>query len=227
MSFVSSLDCSGDGDVVFIVDSSGSVGHDNFEKMRTFVYDCLRYMHIGNSRYQAALILYSDNAWIEYNLTTYRKEEDILNATRRVRYLYGATNTADALRVMRTTVFKDGNGNRGGVQDIAILITDGISNVNTRATLEEARRAKNEGITIAGVGVNLQSRRDLQELQDIVSEPHSRFAHELLEFDDLENFAVRFMYELCAGDDGILITRSENKGVYRCCFKFVYKVLTA
>ena len=192
-------DCHGEADIAFILDSSGSVGHENFAKMRNFVHDIIKYLKIGESRYQAALIVYSELAWTEYNLTTYRTQEDILYATMRARYIYGSTNTADAIRLMRNGVFAPGNGNREGIQNLAVLITDGISNVNTRATIAEARIAKNAGITIAGIGVALESRRELEELQDIVTEPASRFAVQVTDFEDLEELTEQFVYALCSG----------------------------
>lgn len=44
------------------------------------------------------------------------------------------------------------------MQDIVILITDGLSNINHERTLPEARRLKKTGAIITGIAVNLQNR---------------------------------------------------------------------
>lgn len=41
--------------------------------------------------------------------------------------MHGTTNTADALRYMRETMFRPENGDRPEYQNVAILITDGRS----------------------------------------------------------------------------------------------------
>ena len=60
-------------------------------------------------------------------------------------YFYGSTHTSAALRRMRTRMFTKEHGDRENVQNIAIVLTDGISNVNHEATIKEARSAKRQG----------------------------------------------------------------------------------
>ncbi len=45
------------------------------------------------------------------------------------RYLDERTNTAAALRYMTDTMFSAGNGDRSGIPNVAIVITDGVPNV--------------------------------------------------------------------------------------------------
>ena len=117
-----------------------------------------------------------------------------------MRYVYGSTNTAAALYALRTQVFAPGNGNRPSVQDIVIVIVDGTSNVNGSLTIPEARLVKNSGATIAGIGVGLGDRRELEE---IVSHPASRFAKYVASFDHLEDIAPLFVHGLCRGIQGL------------------------
>ena len=49
---------------------------------------------------------------------------------------------------MRSQQFIEANGDRPGVPNVAILITDGASNVNEQNTIPAAQYAKEKGITI-------------------------------------------------------------------------------
>ena len=48
--------------------------------------------------------------------------------------------------MMRRELFSSGRGDRTGVDNIAILVTDGYSNVERHNTIPEAERAKDDGI---------------------------------------------------------------------------------
>ena len=68
---------------------------------------------------------------------------------------YGSTNTADSIEAMRNEMFTAENGDRPDVRNMAIIITDGVSNINSRRTIPEADLAKEEGIHIYTVGIGL------------------------------------------------------------------------
>lgn len=75
---------------------------------------------------------------IQFHLNQYSNKADIFNAIDSIPYIYGSTNTADALRTMHTVMFTALNGDRDSVPNTAIVITDGISNINSRRTVSEA-----------------------------------------------------------------------------------------
>ena len=54
----------------------------------------------------------SDQATVEFYLNTYSTKREIIDAIRRVRYDYGHTNTAAALRRTRTEVYTPIHGDR-------------------------------------------------------------------------------------------------------------------
>ena len=61
----------------------------------------------------------------------------VRDAVTNIAYTRGTTNTAEALRYSRETMFTSNNGERDGVPNIMIVITDGGSN-NKEETLEQA-----------------------------------------------------------------------------------------
>ena len=53
----------------------------------------------------------------------------------------GTTNTAAALSYVRNTMYTSANGERNGVRNVVMVLTDGVSNSKTQ-TLENARLAR-------------------------------------------------------------------------------------
>ena len=114
-------------DVVFVLDISGSVDTVynlliNFTKHAVMGLP----MHFGRTR--VGLISYSDRAKMEFDLNDYTEKKEILNAMV-VAKPGGATNTQAALRMMHQDMFSNYRGDRDGVDNVAIVISDGMSNV--------------------------------------------------------------------------------------------------
>ena len=78
-------------------------------------------------------------------------------------------NLQAALNTMRTAVFNASFGDRNGVQNIAILVSDGNSNVLQSNTIPEASLAKAAGITILSVVTG--SSPNISEMTAIASDP--------------------------------------------------------
>jgi hypothetical protein len=55
---------------------------------------------------------FSDRANIEFYLNTYSSKQEIIDAIRRIPYIYGYTNTAHALFRTRTEIYSNVNGDR-------------------------------------------------------------------------------------------------------------------
>ncbi len=67
----------------------------------------------------------------------------------------GRTNTAEGLTEMRRNMFTPLNGDRSGDPNIAIVITDGRSNIDRFKTIPAAEDAKGSGIDIFAVGEHI------------------------------------------------------------------------
>ena len=67
-------------------------------------------------------------------------------------YRYGDTYTSEALRITRQYLFNDYWGDRPDVQNFAIVITDGISNIRNWRTIPEAHETRDAGIHMFSIG---------------------------------------------------------------------------
>ena len=72
----------------------------------------------------------------------YTTSRDVMAAVDRIPYIYGSTNTADALKSMSEVMFTPANGDRPDAPNVCILLTDGVSNINSRRTIPEAEAAR-------------------------------------------------------------------------------------
>ena len=115
-------------------------------------------------------------------------------------YLRTRTNTADGLETLRTEVFTEENGARASnlaVPRVAVVITDGRSNINASRTVLEAQALRADGVTVYSVGIG--RRIVLSELKEIASSPDNVMllnGFDVTEFDGLRS---RISADACVG----------------------------
>ena len=66
---------------------------------------------------------------VNFRLDAYNRKSDILNAIAYLPQSGGRTNTAAGINTMRSDVFTK-TGDRAGIKNVAILLSDGNTNVN-------------------------------------------------------------------------------------------------
>ena len=101
-------------DMVFVIDSSGSIGSANFEKVRQFVKDVINAFDIGLDKTRVGVVQYSSSNLITrvFDLNTYNNKADMLDAVTRMPYYAGSTRTDLALDTMTNVSFTAVNGAR-------------------------------------------------------------------------------------------------------------------
>jgi len=90
---------------------------------------------------------------LQFHLNQFTNVQSLVNAVRQIQYCRGNTNTTGGLRLARTEIFNAANGDRSGVPNVLVLITDGNPTREVDQLDEEVRRIKRLGVTIVGVGV--------------------------------------------------------------------------
>ena len=122
---------------MFVLDTSGSIGINNFQAVREFVASVSMVLNVSSTRSQVAVILYSSNALIHFNLTMHSDATALNDAIQSIPYLGGGTNTAGALNLLQSSYFDGSLGIRDGYEHYAIVFTDGQS-ADTNATIDAA-----------------------------------------------------------------------------------------
>ncbi|KAK7494669.1 hypothetical protein BaRGS_00014067, partial [Batillaria attramentaria] len=156
------------GDIVFVLDSSVSVGSEDFEFLKQFVTALVSDFDVGPDTVRVGVMKYSDNSSTEFNLIDSASDNDLNGTISGIVYEMGITNTGSALDYLRTSMFTPENGDRPNVPNVGIVITDGKSS-DPAETVMAARAARDAGIILFAVGVG--SKIDVSELDEIATDP--------------------------------------------------------
>ena len=167
-------DCQNPIDLAFVLDSSGSVSHANFQLGLQFIIKVCEYFDIGYPHgTRVAVIRYSSAASILIRFNTYINKEDVLNAIRAITRQVGSTRTDLALLLANRELFNDSdNGVRPkdlGVPRVLVLLTDGRSTSGIKKVFEQSNLLRQEGVNIFAMGIGRTINKD--ELNIIASDP--------------------------------------------------------
>ncbi len=149
-------------DLCLIIDSSGSIrdnnpkdgSHDNWILQLEFLSTLVGAFSIGLDATRVGAVVFSEQVILEFALDAYDNANDIKNAIESIRYLGQTTNTPAALIETRRNCF-GGSGDRSNVDNLAIMITDGLPFPSTRRgpAIEEAKLLRDSGVTMISIGV--------------------------------------------------------------------------
>ena len=156
-------------DLVFVLDSSGSIGSTNFRTIRNFVNTFVNTLEIGPTRSQVGVIRYSGSAQVLFNLNTYSDRTSLMSAVSNIRYTRGGTDTADALYLLAIQGFVGARPLSEGVPRVAIVVTDGMSNNPAETVIAAQALRQNELITTYAVGIG---GANITELNAIATKPN-------------------------------------------------------
>ena len=185
-------------DVVFVLDSSGSIGREYYQTAKDYVYNFTESLLSGDSDSRVGVITYSDIARVDIELDT-RERETLLEEIRNLPYIAESTNTPDALCLLKSRPWRESVS----VVRTAVVLTDGRSNEESErcipgtlnSTAEEVH-SLHPPVTVFAVGV---SSYVLEELHIIAS-------NQML-VDTLDSFDYR------------LLQQNQQSRSYFICFK--------
>jgi hypothetical protein len=115
-------------DLLFILDGSSSSTQQEFKLSKMFIKSVINSLDIDETSTRVSLIEYSDRATLEFPLNKYYDQGDVKDAVDNVRASGGqGTVTDQALQLAVNQVFTRTGGDRPGVPNAIILVTDGKS----------------------------------------------------------------------------------------------------
>lgn len=192
---------------MFVVDSSGSIrdnnpedeSYDNWELMLDFVVTIVEDLDIGSDKTRVGMVRYSNFASNIFYLDSYFDKQELIDAILSVSYDGGTTNIYDGIRLMHEQQFTASFGDRPDADNIAIVITDGVSTENPGLAVPEAIEARNENIKIYTVGITDEIDRD--ELREMSSMPQLENQNYFIspDFQGLEAIGETLRDQACTG----------------------------
>lgn len=115
---------------MFLLDGSDE-SRNGLPAIREFIRRMVEELDIGEDKVRVAVVQYSDDTTVYFNLNTHRSKKAIIYAVRSLRHKGGRPrNTGAALQFVRDHIFTASSGSRRleGVPQILFLLTGGKSN---------------------------------------------------------------------------------------------------
>ncbi|XP_015669852.1 collagen alpha-6(VI) chain-like [Protobothrops mucrosquamatus] len=180
-------------DIVFLVDSSSSIDLENFQKVKSFLYNIISSLFVGHDQIRIGLAQYSDEIFSEFHLNQYPSKNDILEHIDNLTLQKGSTYTGAALDFIKEEYFIESAGSRiqENIPQVLVLLTDGESHDEVKVP---AHKLKNEGILIYVVGIGIQN---TTELMNIANQPFNKFLFNVDNFDILQDFINSLLETMC------------------------------
>ncbi|KAK5890531.1 hypothetical protein CesoFtcFv8_014046 [Champsocephalus esox] len=201
-------------ELVFVIDSSESVGPENFEIIKDFVTRLVDRTTVGRNATRIGLVLYSLDVHLEFNLVRYMSKQDVKQAIRKISYMGEGTYTGTAIRKATQEAFFSA---RPGVRKVAIVITDGQTDNREPVKLDIAvREAHAANIEMYALGIVNSSdptqAEFLQELNLIASDPDSEHMYLIDDFNTLPALESKLVSQFCEDENGALIYNRLTNG---------------
>ena len=106
-------------DIAFVVDSSGSIGRTNWERMKRFLKALVSRLDVSPSAAHIAAIAYSNSPEVVMRFNSVQGTNQINQLLDRMRYQRGYTYTDKALLLADSDLFQSSNGMRSHVSKVS------------------------------------------------------------------------------------------------------------
>lgn len=201
-------------ELVFVIDSSESVGPENFEIIKDFVTALVDRVTVGRNATRIGLVLYSLEVRLVFNLARYATKQDIKQAIRNIPYMGEGTYTGTAIRKATQEAFFS---SRTGVSKVAIVITDGQTDkrepVKLDIAVREAHAANIEMFALGIVNTSDPTQAEfLRELNLIASDPDAEHMFLIDDFNTLPALESKLVSQFCEDENGALIYNRITNG---------------
>ncbi|CAC5384632.1 COL6A [Mytilus coruscus] len=187
-------------DVIFVADSSRSIGDISFNKLKQFAKAVVKRFTVSPIDIQVGFINFGNDSNFEFKLNSYRDQDEVMKAISKVQYLDTAermqlTYIDKAFNLLIQKGFLHENGGRGGrVPKIAIIITDGAP-TDIDATHKLAKKAEQQGMIIFAIGVGKWMKQDGVNL--LASDPKTKHAFLVENYDALSFIEAALAKKTC------------------------------
>ncbi|XP_019718708.1 von Willebrand factor A domain-containing protein 1 [Hippocampus comes] len=156
-----------EGDVLFLLDSSGSVSSYEHSRMLDFLSGLLLPFSLGEDQVRIGLLQVGTQPRLEFGFDTFRTQSGLQGALRGTKPLRGDTNTVEALKIAKDQVLRPGpvDGARPGLPRVLVWLTDGVKPGDVIGPMTELRE---EGVAVLVVSTG---HGNYQVLRQVASPP--------------------------------------------------------
>lgn len=178
LSSSSVLNCC-EGDVLFLVDSSGSVSSYEHGRMLAFLSELLLPFSLGEDQVRVGLLQVGTKPRLEFGFDKFKSQSGLQGALKSIRPLRGDTNTVEALEMAKGVLRRGaGHGGGSGLPRVLVWLTDGVKPGDVVGPMAELQK---EGVAVLVVSTG---HGNYQVLKQVVSPPAERHLH-FVDIDDM------------------------------------------
>ncbi|XP_024149625.1 von Willebrand factor A domain-containing protein 1 [Oryzias melastigma] len=168
-----------EGDVLFLVDSSGSVSSYEHGRMLAFLSELLLPFSLGEDQVRVGLLQVGTKPRLEFGFDKFKSQSGLQGALKSIRPLRGDTNTVEALEMAKGVLRRGaGHGGGSGLPRVLVWLTDGVKPGDVVGPMAELQK---EGVAVLVVSTG---HGNYQVLKQVVSPPAERHLH-FVDIDDM------------------------------------------
>ena len=199
MHFISDCSIEVVKDIVFVIDTTTSIGSFRFQRIREFVANVATDLKLNSPESRVGVILFDWFTRLQFNLQRHTSLSTLLPAINPgLPYFnsFFSTNTGNALEFLLSSAQNGVLGIRNETSNIAIVITDGQSDNRflTRSAAAALHAANIFDIYAIGFGS-----ADINELRTIASDPRFVYFTNFFNEFSLEELKMNITDQLCSG----------------------------
>ncbi|XP_024659919.2 collagen, type XXVIII, alpha 1b isoform X1 [Maylandia zebra] len=201
-------------ELVFVIDSSESVGPENFNVIKDFVNALIDHTSVSRDITRVGVVLYSHINMVVVSLRQEASLDEIKSAVHSMTYLGEGTFTGSAIQ-QANQVFKAA---RPGVRKVSIIITDGQADKRDSVSLESAvTEAQRSNIEMFVIGVVNKSdplyKEFKKELNFMATDPDSDHLYLIDEFTTLAALEKKLLSHICENGERHLFSSIPSSGL--------------
>ncbi|XP_047196684.1 collagen alpha-6(VI) chain [Hippoglossus stenolepis] len=175
-------------DLIFLIDSSGSIDSLDYGKMKDFMKSVINKSAIRQNDVHVGIMQFSTIQKLQFKLNEYYSKEEMFKAIDDMAQIGGGTHTGEAITVV-SQYFDASSGGRPDLRQTLVVVTDGEAQDVVKGPAE-ALRAK--GVVIYAIGV---MEANTTQLLEISGSPEKIYAQR--DFDALKDLENQLAMEIC------------------------------
>jgi len=173
--------CTKVADIAFIMDSSDSIGIQNYQIQKDFVNAIAESFDIQPTGSRAGVVVSGKEATLNIKFGDYLHAEDFQEAVDRLPYTAGNASINKALKVALTQLLVVQGGARPGVAKILVLITSDIQNQTVDNGLVDAVARKLQQLGVAVFLMGVGEKVDVKLLHPLITSDENVFLEKSFE----------------------------------------------
>ncbi|KAM9535193.1 von Willebrand factor A domain-containing protein 1-like [Salvelinus alpinus] len=154
-----------EGDILLLLDSSGSVSSYEFSRLLRFLSELLLPFSLGQGQVRVGLLQVGTEPHLEFGLDAHSTQPGLQGALQRTRQLQGDTNTEAALMLAQGILARTGAGDETKLPKVLVWLTDGVEPGVVDGPMAELRTA---GVSVLAVSTG---HGNYQVLRRVVTAP--------------------------------------------------------